>query len=85
MKKIEMILETEKNKARRCKNLKAYRDKVKKYMKTSYEDTVGNIVYLTEINNIQIKAFTYSRHQGAVVITVKDMSNGVELSEAIYF
>ena len=82
MKKIEIILETEKSKALRCKSLSKYKDKIKNNMKISYEDTLGNIVYLTEINNIQIKAFTYTRHQGAVVLSVKDMNTGEELSEA---
>lgn len=83
MKKMELIMETEKARATRAKTLRKYEDKIKKDMKIIYEEN-GNRIYQKMFQNIQIKSFIYDRYKGSIVITVKDMLTGCELSEAVY-
>lgn len=83
MKKMELIIETEKMKAIKSKTLRKYEDKIKKDMKIIYEEN-GNRIYMKTFKGIQIKSFIYERYKGSIVITVKDMLTGCELSEAVY-
>lgn len=84
MKKLQMIMELEMARALKYKSLDKYLEKNAKRFEHRYENE-GNITYIHIQVNTHIKIFTYKDHPNSIVISVKDMPTGAELTEVIFF